>query len=410
MCRPLPSRSAIREQIQKLPQLHQNLWDVFKQVPNKLDHEQLEQHLIAGHCRVLAARQLKLQEIPTISVEHLSPKQIKAFMVTDNRLSELSSWDDNALAIVLRDLSVAGLDFSIEVTGFTLDEIDLRIESLNGERNGAPDPDDQVPDTSGEPAVCEAGDLWLLGKNRVLQGDATNPQDFEKLMEGRRAGATVTDPPYNVDYGRSAKDRMRGTHRPILNDNLGDGFGDFLQQACANILSVTDGGIYICMSSSELHTLQGAFEKAGGHWSTFIIWAKQAFTLGHADYQRQYEPILYGWREGAERYWCGARNQGDVWFIDRPVKNDLHPTMKPVDLVTRALRNSSKRGDIILDPFLGSGSTLIAAERTGRVCYGLELDPRYVDTIVRRWQQHTGKDAIHAISGIKFNDLAEGKE
>ncbi len=331
-------------------------------------------------------------------------------MVTDNRLSELSSWDDNALAIVLRDLSVAGLDFSIEVTGFTLDEIDLRIESLNGERNGAPDPDDQVPDTSGEPAVCEAGDLWLLGKNRVLQGDATNPQDFEKLMEGRRAGATVTDPPYNVDYGRSAKDRMRGTHRPILNDNLGDGFGDFLQQACANILSVTDGGIYICMSSSELHTLQGAFEKAGGHWSTFIIWAKQAFTLGHADYQRQYEPILYGWREGAERYWCGARNQGDVWFIDRPVKNDLHPTMKPVDLVTRALRNSSKRGDIILDPFLGSGSTLIAAERTGRVCYGLELDPRYVDTIVRRWQQHTGKDAIHAISGIKFNDLAEGKE
>lgn len=365
--------------------------------------------IIAGHCRVLAAQQLRLQEIPTICIEHMSPEQIKAFMVADNRLSELSSWDDALLAKTLRDLSEVELDFNIEDIGFSMDEIELRIEALDADQDGTPDPDDQVPDMSDEPNVCETGDLWRLGQNLVMQGDATNLSDIEKLMNGQHAAMTFTDPPYNVNYGNSAKDEMRGTHRPILNDNLGEGFEAFLQQVCAHILSVTDGAIYMCMSSSELHLLQDVFVKSGGHWSTFIIWAKQTFTLGRSDYQRQYEPILYGWREGMKRYWCDARDQGDVWFVDKPVKNDLHPTMKPVELVIRALRNSSRRGDIVLDPFLGSGSTLIAAERTDRICYGLELDPRYVDTIIRRWQRHTGDDAIHAVTGEKFNDIAARK-
>jgi DNA modification methylase len=201
---------------------------------------------------------------------------------------------------------------------------------------------------------------------------------------------TFCDPPYNVNYANTPKDKLRGKHRPIMNDNLGGGFEAFLYDACVNILSVTKGACYICMSSSELHPLQRAFATAGGKWSTFIIWAKNTFTLGRADYQRQYEPMLYGWKEGADHYWCGARDQGDVWFFDKPVRNDLHPTMKPVALVERAIRNSSKSRDIVLDPFGGSGSTLIACEKAGRQALLIELDPKYVDTIILRWQEFTG--------------------
>ncbi len=362
--------------------------------------------VITGHARVLAAQQLGLKDIPTILIDHLAPEEIKAFKIADNRLSDMSDWDDKILAETLQELRLADLNFNIEDIGFTLDEIDIRIESLNISPDGTPDPDDQLPEAIEGPTVSKLGDLWLLGDNRVLHGDATKASDFERLMDGKHAAMTFTDPPYGVDYGSSAKDKTRGGHRPILNDNLGAGFGEFLYASCANILSFTNGGIYICMSSSALHTLQEAFAKAGGHWSTFIIWAKQTFTLGRADYQRQYEPILYGWREGAERHWCGARDQGDVWFVNKPVKNDLHPTMKPVELVMQALRNSSQRGDIVLDPFLGSGSSLIAAERAGRLCYGLELDAVHVDTTIRRWQRHTGNEAIHAASGKTFDALA----
>jgi DNA modification methylase len=245
-----------------------------------------------------------------------------------------------------------------------------------------------------------------MREHRLLCGDATKPEDFARLMDGARAAMTFTDSPYSVDYANNLKDKMRGKHRPILNDNLGDKFGPFLSAAFANILSVTDGGIYACMSSSELHTLYNAFTGAGGHWSTFLIWSKQTFTLGRSDFQRQYEAILYGWREGAQRYWCGARDQGDVWEFNKPAKNDLHPTQKPVELVMRAIRNSSERGGIVVDPFLGSGTTLIAAERTGRTCFGIELAPNYVDTAIRRWEIHTGEYAIHAGTGKTFTQLA----
>ena len=202
-----------------------------------------------------------------------------------------------------------------------------------------------------------------------------------------------TDPPYNVDYGNSAKDKMRGKDRRIMNDNLGDGFERFLYDACVNMLTVCKGALYICMSSSELHTLQKAFTEAGGKWSTFVIWAKNTFTLGRADYQRQYEPILYGWKQGTEHYWCGARDQGDVWFVNKPVKNDLHPTMKPVELVERAIHNSSKSRDIVLDCFGGSGTTLIACEKLTRSARLIEMDPKFCDVIVSRWEEYTGKKA-----------------
>jgi DNA modification methylase len=221
---------------------------------------------------------------------------------------------------------------------------------------------------------------------------------------------TWTDPPYNVDYANSPKDKLRGKHRPILNDDLGSGFEAFLLDACTNILSVTKGAAYVCMSSSELHTLQRAFATAGGKWSTFVIWAKNTFTLGRADYQRQYEPILYGWKEGGDHYWCGARDQGDVWFVDKPVRNDLHPTMKPVALVERAVRNSSKSRDIVLDPFGRSGSTLIACEKAGRQARLIELDPKYVDVIIHRFQDYAGKTAVLDGDGRSYEEIAASRE
>lgn len=184
-----------------------------------------------------------------------------------------------------------------------------------------------------------------------------------------------------------------GNNRTIMNDNLGEGFEAFLYDACVNMLTVCKGGLYVCMSSSELHTLQKAFVAAGGKWSTFVIWAKNTFTLGRSDYQRQYEPILYGWKQGTDHFWCGARDQGDVWFVNKPRVNDLHPTMKPVELVERAIQNSSKSRDIVLDCFGGSGTTLIACEKTGRQARLIELDPKYCDVIVKRWEEFTGKTA-----------------
>ncbi len=225
-------------------------------------------------------------------------------------------------------------------------------------------------------------------------------------MDGQLADMVFTDPPYNVDYANPEKDGKAKKDRRIKNDNLGNEFHGFLLAAMTNMLTVCKGAIYVCMSSSELDTLQIAFRGAGGKWSTFLIWAKNTFTLGRADYQRQYEPILYGWKEGTDHFWCGARDQGDVWFFNKPVKNDLHPTMKPVELVERAVRNSSKSKDIVLDLFGGSGSTLIACEKTGRQAKLTELDPKYVDVIVRRWEEYTGKEATLEESNLTFIQVA----
>ena len=208
-----------------------------------------------------------------------------------------------------------------------------------------------------------------------------------------------TDPPYNVNYGATMKDTLRkkdgqkSAGRTIMNDNLGDNFKQFLTDACANIVNFCKGAIYICMSSSELHTLYNSFVESGGKWSTFIIWAKNTFTLGRSDYQRQYEPILYGWPQGAKHYWCGDRDQADVWEYNKPQVNDLHPTMKPLELVARAIKNSSQANDIVADFFGGSGSTLIACEQLNRVCYMSELDPKFCDVILTRWENLTGKEA-----------------
>jgi DNA modification methylase len=359
--------------------------------------------IIAGHGRVLAARKLGLDRVPVIELAHMSEAQKRAYVLADNQLALNAGWDEALLRLELADLS--DLAFDLSVIGFGPGELERLL--AGDARTGLSD-DDDAPELP-EQTVSERGDLWVLGDHRLLCGDATVPADIERVLDGGLADMTFTDPPYNVDYGSSAKDKLRGSKRKILNDDLGRAFEAFLLSACANILAVTKGAVYVCMSSSELHTLQKAFTAAGGKWSTFVIWAKHTFTLGRADYQRQYEPILYGWRDGHDHYWCGARDQGDVWFVDKPARNDLHPTMKPVALVERAIRNSSKSRDIVLDPFAGSGSTLIACEKARRHGRLVELDPRYCDVIVQRWQGWTGEQATLAADGRTFEEIAAGR-
>lgn len=358
-------------------------------------------NVIAGHGRLLAARKLGMSEVPVISLDHLTDTQRRALILADNKIGENASWENDLLGLELAELKDAGFDLAL--TGFSSEEWDALIAGEETSEDGLTD-DDAVPEVTENP-ISRTGDIWLLGEHKLICGDATKPEDYQALLGDELVDMTFTDPPYNVNYANTAKDKMRGKNRPILNDNLGIEFGTFLVAACKNVLNVTKGAVYIAMSSSELDTLQAAFREAGGRWSTFIIWAKNTFTLGRADYQRQYEPILYGWREGADHFWCGARDQGDVWNIKKPHKNDLHPTMKPVELVERAVRNSSKTKDLVLDPFGGSGTTLIACEKAGRRARLIELDPKYVDVIVKRWQEFTGLEAKRATDGAVFSEL-----
>ena len=351
--------------------------------------------VVDGHLRLKAARKLGLENIPVVLADELTNSQIKAFRLLANRSANWAEWDDELLHLELEDLREA--DFDLDLTGFDSADLDRLLAKVGDPEGGH----DEPPAPPVNP-VSRPGDVWICGEHRILCGDATVLGDVEMVLDGQLADMTFCDPPYNVNYANSAKDKQRGKNRAILNDALGESFGAFLYDASVNILTVTKGAVYICMSSSELDTLQKAFREAGGKWSTFVIWAKNTFTLGRADYQRQYEPILYGWKDGADHYWCGARDQGDVWFVDKPHKNDLHPTMKPVALVERAIRNSSKSRDIVLDPFGGSGTTMIACENTGRRARLIELDPKYVDVIVTRWQSLTGGVATHAATGQSF--------
>ncbi|MEW9897068.1 site-specific DNA-methyltransferase [Chitinivorax sp. PXF-14] len=346
--------------------------------------------IVAGHGRLAAAQKLGLEIVPVVVLDHLSPTQRRALVIADNRIAENAGWDDAMLRIELEDLQLEGFD--LDITGFDADALAELIAGDEPDNEGQTD-EDAVPEV-GETPISRPGDVWIMGQHRLLCGDSTVAESYARLMQGDVADMVFTDPPYNVNYANSAKDKMRGKDRAILNDNLGDGFYDFLLAALTPTVANCQGGIYVAMSSSELDVLQAAFRAAGGKWSTFIIWAKNTFTLGRADYQRQYEPILYGWPEGAQRHWCGDRDQGDVWAIKKPQKNDLHPTMKPVELVERAIRNSSRPGNVVLDPFGGSGTTLIAAEKSDRVARLIELDPKYVDVIVRRWEDFTGQTAI----------------
>ena len=362
--------------------------------------------IVAGHGRLAAAQKLGLGTVPVVVLDHLTPTQRRALVIADNRIAENAGWDDDVLRTELAALQDE--DFDLALTGFDADALAELLADENGAGSGETD-DDAVPEVT-ETRISRPGDIWVMGHHRLLCGDAASAESYQKLLGDGTVDMVFTDPPYNVNYANSAKDKMRGKDRAILNDNLGDSFYDFILAALTPMLSRCQGAVYVAMSSSELDVLQAAFRAAGGHWSTFIIWAKNTFTMGRADYQRQYEPILYGWPDGSHRHWCGDRDQGDVWQIKKPQKNDLHPTMKPVELVERAIRNSSRPGQLILDPFGGSGTTLIAAEKAQRRAALIELDPQYVDVIVRRWQDWTGKQATRESDGVAFDQfVGDGK-
>ncbi len=356
--------------------------------------------IIAGHARLLAARKLGMSEVPVIVLAHLSEAQRRALVIADNQLALNAGWDEERLRAELAAL--AEDDFNLELIGFDDEEL-TRLLAEQGAAEGLADAD-AVPPAPQVP-VTVPGDVWLLGAHRLLCGDAISREAIATVLGGERADMVFADPPYNVAYAGKTAQKLT-----IENDALGGRFYGFLRDACANLIAVCRGAIYICMSSSELHTLFRAFNDAGGHWSTFVIWAKHHFTLGRSDYQRQYEPILYGWPKGADHYWCGDRDQGDVWFIPRPAANREHPTMKPVELLERAVTNSSKIGDTVLDPFAGSGTTLIACERRKRNARLIEIDPRYADVICQRWQQFGGKHALLEGAGDTFDEIARARQ
>jgi hypothetical protein len=329
--------------------------------------------VIGGHQRLVAARRLGWKTVPVVFLD-LSPEQAKLLNLALNKIS--GQWDTELLAHMLADLKPVE-DIDLSLSGFTEDEIGKLLKSLE-----ARDKRSRVESFDLEAAWEEAhkapgvtrGDIWRLG--------------------GTTASCAATPP-----TAGPCRASRTGRRRTIANDALPpEQWEAFCRRWAEQLLAHVDGALYICMSTREWPVVTRVLEELGGHWSDTIIWAKDRFVLGRADYQRQYEPIWYGWREGASHHWCGDRDQGDVWTIPRPAESELHPTMKPLALVERAVENSSRTGDLVLDLFLGSGTSVIAAERTGRICYGMKLDPHYCRIVIARWE---------AFSGLKAERLPE---
>ena len=386
-------------------------------------------HVIAGHGRLLACRELGIDEVPTLCLEHLTPAQARAFRIADNKLTENATWDDRLLAEQLRDLSLSGLDFDIEVTGFEMGEIDLRIASLEDTPAAGSDPADILPEISAALPVSKIGDRWLLGRHRVLCGNALDPETFTALMGAERAAMVFTDPPYNVPIEGHASGLGTIHHRPfpMASGEMNEAeFAAFLGQACHNLAAFSTAGSlhYICMDWRHLDVVIAAGRGAYGELKNVCVWVKDNAGMGSL-YRSQHELVLvFKQRGGPHRnnVQLGqfGRNRSNVWrypgansFARGDAEGNLlalHPTVKPVAMVADAILDGSARGDIVLDAFLGSGATVIAAERTGRRCCALELDPGYVDTAIRRWQTLTGDKAQHAATGRSFDDLVPEAE
>ena len=351
--------------------------------------------VIGGHQRLKAARRLGMPTVPVVYVD-VSVDRARLLNLALNRIS--GEWDEEMLARLLADLDETP-DADLTLAGFGEDEIQRLLKTMD-RRDKRTRVEEFVLEAAWEAVRQDAGvapgDLFLLPGpagtgHRLMCGDAAEAKDVARLMAGLRASMAFTDPPYNVDYGTHGGQQKEARRRPIVNDSLGEErWEEFVRNWAANLLKEVDGALYVCMSCKEWPTVSRVLDQLGGHWSTTVIWAKDRFVIGRADYQRQYEPIWYGWREGSRRHWCGDRDQGDVWTIARPAESELHPTMKPIELVERAVENSTRPGDVVLDLFLGSGTTTIAAERTGRTCYGMEIDPRYVRLAIMRWEAFSG--------------------
>lgn len=335
-------------------------------------------NIIAGHGRLMAAQKLNLDKVPTIDCSDMTESQKKAYIIADNKLALNAGWDNEFLTLELKDLEDEGFDLSL--TGFDDKELDALLNVIEG-TDGLTD-EDAVPEVPEEPKT-KLGDIYILGNHRLMCGDSTSIDAVDKLMESNKADMVFTDPPYGVDY------------KGIVNDSR-DGLEDLLRGAFANYFGHSKSGAAIyCFHSDRCADVFHKVFREFFHFSSMIIWAKNSLTLSQTDYQSQHEPCLYGWMNNGTHSWYSDRKQTSVWEFNKE-RFDKHTTPKPVALVEKAITNSSKSGDIVIDLFGGSGSTMIASEKLGRCARLMELDPKYCDVIVKRWEDFTGKKAILA--------------
>ena len=411
-------RNARRHSPDQIKALARSIEAVGFNVPVLVDRDL---KVLAGHCRLLAAKELGLSEIPTISLEHLSDAQARAFAIADNRLGELSIWDDQILAEHLKELSEITIDFDIEAIGFEMPEIDIRIASLEEAPEEDADPADEIPEPG--PAVTRPGDLWQLGRHRILCASALDEGSYTQLLGGERAAMVFTDPPYNVPIEGHVSGNGVTRHREFA---MASGemsraeFVTFLTTTCQLLASHSEPGSlhYLAMDWRHMGELLSAGEAVFAELKNLCVWTKTNGGMGSL-YRSQHELIFVFKNAGKTSHRNNVqlgkygRNRSNVWNYSGANSSagekgkrllHLHPTVKPVALVTDAILDCTARGDIVLDAFLGSGTTLLAAQRSGRVCRALEIDPLYVDTAIRRWQQHTGAEAIHA-SGHTFDEV-----
>lgn len=337
--------------------------------------------ILAGHGRLAAARKLGLKQVPCVKESHLTETQRRAYIIADNKLSLNAGWDEDMLAIELSELQ--GADFDLDILGF--DESELA--SIFEEDKEIKEDDFNVEEELNKPCFSKSGDIWTLGRHRLICGDATKEETYKRLMDGRKANLVVTDPPYNVNY--------EGSAGKIKNDNMNsDKFYNFLLDAFSNMEKVMadDASIYVFHADTEGLNFRKAFNDAGFYLSGCCIWKKPSLVLGRSPYQWQHEPCLYGWKRKGKHQWYSGRKETTIWEFEKPKKNADHPTMKPIALLAYPITNSSMSNTLILDPFGGSGSTLIACEQTDRSCYTIELDEKFCDVIVKRYIEQVGTD------------------
>lgn len=333
--------------------------------------------IVAGHTRYKAAKKLKINEIPCIVADDLTDEQIKAFRLADNKVGELAEWDFDLLSDELDGI----LDIDMSEFGFDLD--------IPGEEREVVE--DDFGATPPKEPVARFGQIYKLGRHRLMCGDSTDPECVKKLVGGVLVDLLLTDPPYNVDYTGKTKDALK-----IENDKMNDdSFVEFLTKAFANAVNVMKPGavFYVWHADSEGYAFRDACNQANLNVRQCLIWNKNSMVLGRQDYQWKHEPCLYGWKEGASHLWESDRKQTTVLNFDKPNRSEMHPTMKPIALFDYQIKNNTRGGDIVLDLFGGSGTTIMACEQNGRSCYMMEYDPKYVDVIIKRWEDFTGEKA-----------------
>lgn len=353
--------------------------------------------ILAGHGRLAAALKLGLKKVPCVKENHLTETQKRAYIIADNKLSLNAGWDNELLAVELSELE--GADFNLDLLGF--DEAEL--SSIFDADKDVSDDDFDVEKELEEPCFSKTGDIWTLGKHRVICGDATKLETYKTLLENTKVNLVVTDPPYNVNY--------EGSAGKIKNDNMeNDKFYQFLFNSFVNMeqAMADDASIYVFHADTEGLNFRKAFQDAGFYLSGCCIWKKPSLVLGRSPYQWQHEPCLYGWKKKGKHKWYAGRKETSVWEFEKPKKNADHPTMKPIALLAYPIKNSSMTNSLVLDPFAGSGSTLIACEQTGRICYAIELDEKYCDVIVKRYIEQIGNDkSVKVLRGGKEYSFTE---